>query len=126
MQVAQVERCQDNMALRIHVMSILAGFDGVSRATADNLMSILTCSQGGSGGKWQTPHQKSKASTPRGGGKIEPGDAGIWATCMKSKEGKATEELKSLFEHVKSRSTNWPGTTNHLSSPPRSSTTLRL
>ncbi|KFY73854.1 hypothetical protein V499_06085 [Pseudogymnoascus sp. VKM F-103] len=56
-------------------------------------------SKGGSGGKWQTPHQKSKASTPRGGGKIEPGDAGIWATCMKSKEGKATEELKSLFEH---------------------------
>ncbi|KFY18515.1 hypothetical protein V493_08553 [Pseudogymnoascus sp. VKM F-4281 (FW-2241)] len=56
-------------------------------------------SKGGSGGKWQTPHQKSKASTPRGGGKIEPGDVGIWATCMKSKEGKATEELKSLFEH---------------------------
>lgn len=44
MQVAQVEQCLDNMALRIRVVSILAGFDGVSRATAHNLMSILTCS----------------------------------------------------------------------------------
>lgn len=41
---------------------------------------------------------------------------------MKSKEGKATEELKNLFEYVKSRNTNPPGVTDHLSSPPRSST----
>lgn len=89
-------------------------------------MIILTWSQGGSGGKWQTPHQKSKASTPRGGGKIEPGDAGIWATCMKSKEGKATEELKSLFEQVSSGSTACQGATDHLSSLLRSSTIFRL
>ncbi|KAI9731451.1 MAG: hypothetical protein M1818_007841 [Claussenomyces sp. TS43310] len=54
--------------------------------------------------KWQTPHQKAKAEAAtlrgrRGGGKsIEPGDVGIWVTCMKNKEGKATEELKGLFE----------------------------
>jgi hypothetical protein len=58
--------------------------------------------QGGSGGKWQTPHQKSKAAMTqrRWNGKIEPGDVGIWATCVKGKEGAATEELKSLFDEV--------------------------
>lgn len=59
--------------------------------------------QAGSGGKWQTPHQKAKAAATshRGGGKIEPGDEGIWATCVKGKEGAATEELKGLFEEVR-------------------------
>lgn len=42
----------------------------------------------------------AKASGPRGGPKVEPGDRGIWATCVKDKEGKATEELKALFEEV--------------------------
>ena len=58
--------------------------------------------QGGSGGKWQTPHQRAKAALAhrRGNGKIEPGDVGIWATCIKGKEGAATEELKGLFEEV--------------------------
>jgi hypothetical protein len=64
--------------------------------------------QGGSGGKWQTPHQKAKATMAhhRGNGKIEPGDVGIWATCIKGKEGAATEELKSLFDEV--CNTSWP------------------
>lgn len=58
--------------------------------------------QGGSGGKWQTPHQKAMAAATshHGGEKIEPGDMGIWATCVKGKEGAATEELKGLFEEV--------------------------
>jgi hypothetical protein len=59
-------------------------------------------SQGGNNQKWQTPHQKAKATavaTPRGG-RIDPGDAGIWATCMKGKEGKATGELMALLEQV--------------------------
>ncbi|KAL9609586.1 MAG: hypothetical protein Q9167_005659 [Letrouitia subvulpina] len=42
--------------------------------------------------KWQVPRQKHpEAST------IEPGDAGIWATCDMHKEGKCTVELKDLF-----------------------------
>ncbi len=56
--------------------------------------------QGGTGkGKWQTPHQQEKAVT-RGGGKIEPGDVGIFATCARGQERRATEELKSMFEEV--------------------------
>ncbi|PVH89009.1 hypothetical protein DL98DRAFT_508842 [Cadophora sp. DSE1049] len=59
-------------------------------------------SKGGSGGKWQTPHQKAKI-TSRGSGKIEPGDVGIWATCAKNMEGRATEELKVMFEECAER-----------------------
>lgn len=36
----------------------------------------------------------------RGNGKIEPGDVGIWATCARGQEGKATEELKAVFNDV--------------------------
>ncbi|KAA8566337.1 hypothetical protein MFRU_019g00310 [Monilinia fructicola] len=53
--------------------------------------------KGGSNGKWQTPHQQIKMAS-KSGGRIEPGDQGIWATCVKGKEGKATEELRSLLE----------------------------
>lgn len=60
--------------------------------------SSVTRSQGGAAGKWQTPAQAKKAGKPVRGGKIEVGDQGVWATCMKAKEGKATEELKVLFE----------------------------
>ncbi|QSZ31987.1 hypothetical protein DSL72_001556 [Monilinia vaccinii-corymbosi] len=53
--------------------------------------------KGGSNGKWQTPHQQIKIAS-KSSGRIEPGDRGIWATCVKGKEGKATEELRSLLE----------------------------
>jgi len=53
--------------------------------------------QGGSGGKWRTPHQISKGDKRV---RIEPGDQGIWATCVKGKEGKCVEELKILFDDV--------------------------
>ncbi|KAK0110420.1 hypothetical protein ONS96_002033 [Cadophora gregata f. sp. sojae] len=59
-------------------------------------------SKGGSGGKWQTPHQKAKIAS-RGSGKIEPGDVGIWATCAKNMEGRATEELRVMFEECAER-----------------------
>lgn len=36
----------------------------------------------------------------RDNGSIEPGDAGIFVTCVRGKEGKATEELKDMFEEV--------------------------
>jgi hypothetical protein len=60
----------------------------------------LTIPQGGSGGKWQTPHQKAKFAASQGSGKIEPGDVGIWATCAKNQENRAREELLSMFEDV--------------------------
>ncbi|KAN0101773.1 hypothetical protein V8E51_012283 [Hyaloscypha variabilis] len=59
-------------------------------------------SKGGSGGKWQTPHQKAKEAS-RGSGKIETGDAGIWATCARNQEGRATEELKAMLEECAER-----------------------
>ncbi|KAM3069966.1 hypothetical protein ACMFMF_008318 [Clarireedia jacksonii] len=60
--------------------------------------------KGGSNGKWKTPHQQTKmASMSARGGQIEPGDQGIFATCIKGKEGKATEELRSLFEECAER-----------------------
>jgi hypothetical protein len=62
-------------------------------------MAISNLQQGGSGGKWQTAHQQAK-SAARGSGKIEPGDAGIWATCARSQERRASTELKSMLEEV--------------------------
>ncbi|KAF9638276.1 putative thump domain-containing protein [Lasiodiplodia theobromae] len=37
----------------------------------------------------------------QGGGSIEPGDAGIWATCNMGREAKAVGELKDMFEETK-------------------------
>ena len=45
--------------------------------------------------QWRTP---KKNQPVREGRTIEPGDAGIWATCNLGKEGKATIELRDLFE----------------------------
>ncbi|KAL9047368.1 MAG: hypothetical protein Q9214_000035 [Letrouitia sp. 1 TL-2023] len=42
--------------------------------------------------KWQVPRQKHPEAIT-----IEPGDAGIWATCDMKKEGKCTVELRDLF-----------------------------
>ncbi|TVY84765.1 tRNA acetyltransferase TAN1 [Lachnellula suecica] len=53
--------------------------------------------KGGSGGKWQTPHQQAKVASVRGTGTIEPGDIGIWATCARGQEGRATVELRSML-----------------------------
>ncbi|CAL3971838.1 unnamed protein product [Diplocarpon coronariae] len=59
-------------------------------------------SKRGSGGKWQTPHQKAKIAS-RGSGCIEPGNSGIWATCAKNQEGRATAELKVMFDECAER-----------------------
>ncbi|KAG0647385.1 tRNA acetyltransferase TAN1, partial [Hyphodiscus hymeniophilus] len=59
-------------------------------------------SKGGSGGKWQTPHQAAKVAS-RGSGRVEVGDMGIWATCARRMEGRATEELKAMFEECAER-----------------------
>lgn len=39
----------------------------------------------------------------RGSGKIEPGDVGIWVTCARGQEGRATTEVKSMFEECAER-----------------------
>ncbi|KUJ10632.1 uncharacterized protein LY89DRAFT_596078, partial [Mollisia scopiformis] len=56
----------------------------------------------GNGGKWQTPHQQAKLAS-RSSGKIEPGDAGIWATCARGVERKAAAELKAMLEECAER-----------------------
>ncbi|KAF8866085.1 hypothetical protein BDZ45DRAFT_700739 [Acephala macrosclerotiorum] len=60
-------------------------------------------SKGGSGGKWQTPHQQAKVAARGAGKKIEPGDVGIWATCARNQEGRATVELKAMLEECAER-----------------------
>ncbi|KAG9236060.1 hypothetical protein BJ875DRAFT_248428 [Amylocarpus encephaloides] len=54
-------------------------------------------SKGASGGRWQTPNQKAKVEAFRERGSIEPGDSGIWVTCARGQEARATTELKSLM-----------------------------
>ena len=56
----------------------------------------------------QTAHD-NRASQRHGGGRnsgpkvtIEPGDAGIWATCDRNKEAKCVGELRDLFQEVRS------------------------
>ncbi|KAI1000303.1 hypothetical protein K3495_g7890 [Podosphaera aphanis] len=57
----------------------------------------LKRSKGGSGGKWNTPHQRAKTASCRNE-KIEPGDSGIWVTCARGMEEKAREEARGLFD----------------------------
>lgn len=45
--------------------------------------------------QWRTPRKNQPVSQAP---TINPGDAGIWATCDMHKEGKATAELRDLFE----------------------------
>ncbi|KAG9243434.1 hypothetical protein BJ878DRAFT_543263 [Calycina marina] len=60
-------------------------------------------SKGNSRGKWQTPHQITKSASRGGGARIEPGDQGIWATCAKGQEGRATGELFTMFAECAER-----------------------
>ncbi|KAI1082633.1 hypothetical protein F5B20DRAFT_578303 [Whalleya microplaca] len=54
-------------------------------------------SKGGSGGKWQTPHHKTKLEALRGKS-LEVGDMGIWTTCVKGKERQALQEMVSICD----------------------------
>ena len=71
--------------------------------------------QGGSAGRWQTPHHKRKLETLKGR-TIEVGDAGVWATCMRGKERQAAEELVGICNEVCAV----PSRESH-SSPPKKS-----
>jgi tRNA acetyltransferase TAN1 len=54
--------------------------------------------QGNKGGNWRTPHAAANMAAGVSGLGIEAGDQGIWATCDMGREGKATTELKGIFE----------------------------
>lgn len=43
--------------------------------------------------QWRPPKKGQQSAAPT----IEPGDAGIWATCEMHKEGKCTSELRDVF-----------------------------
>lgn len=60
--------------------------------------SRLTITQGKK--LWRTPRQDKRNETSQTLS-IEPGDAGIWATCDMGKESRCVGELKNLFEEVR-------------------------
>lgn len=62
-------------------------------------VQYLTILQGGSNGRWQTPHQKAKLEAIKGRS-LEVGDMGIWTTCVKGKERQALGEMMDLCEEV--------------------------
>ena len=66
------------------------------------LLSLSNFAQGGSGGRWQTPHHKAKLEALGSRG-LGVGDMGIWTTCMKGKERQALEELEDICKEVKKK-----------------------
>ena len=54
----------------------------------------------GNEGKWKTPHQQTKGSTPQSNGVVAPGDVGVWVTCARNQEWKAAREVTDLFGEV--------------------------
>lgn len=59
---------------------------------------------GGSASKKSKPWMVPKKGQPGYvAPSIEPGDAGIWATCEMGKEGKCTSDLRDLFEEYAAR-----------------------
>lgn len=46
--------------------------------------------------QWQTPGRRGAHE----GYNIQPGDAGIWATCEKGKERKCVGQLRDLYQEV--------------------------
>ena len=58
--------------------------------------------QGGSDGRWKTPHQKAKQEHRLElGHEIELGDEGIWVTFARSMDKRAMAELKALCDEVR-------------------------
>lgn len=74
---------------------IFYGFTGIEQTG-------LTFEKGGSGGKWQTPHQKArKTEQVELGRTLEVNDAGIWVTYARGMKGKAIAEFKNLCNEVR-------------------------
>ena len=66
---------------------------------ADGMKRKSESGHGGSGPKRSKPWMVPKKGQPGYvAPSIEPGDAGIWATCALGKEGKCTSDLRDLFE----------------------------
>lgn len=53
------------------------------------------CVQTGNAGKWKTTHQQAKQIDG-----LQPGDQGIWVTCARHQEMKASKEVMMLFSEV--------------------------
>src|SRR5689334_23325544 len=51
--------------------------------------------QTGNAGKWKTPHHQAKQLEA-----LQPGDQGIWVTCARHQEMKASREVMMLFSEV--------------------------
>ncbi|KAG8529202.1 uncharacterized protein KY384_005837 [Bacidia gigantensis] len=60
--------------------------------------------------QWRNPKKPQQQRSPPA--TIEPGDAGIWVTCAKGKEGKSTIEVRDLFEDYALRLYNHLGNTD--------------
>lgn len=59
------------------------------------------CFQGGSSGRWKTPHQNAKMSEKVDvGAALDVGDEGIWVTFARGMRAKAMREFKQLCEEV--------------------------
>ncbi|KAF4637941.1 hypothetical protein G7Y89_g155 [Cudoniella acicularis] len=92
----EVSKRYQGTGMPMHMADFLARIE-VETANGVEERKGNAVEKGGSGGKWQTPHQKAKMAAFRGRGTIEPGDVGIWATCARNQEGRATTELRSLL-----------------------------
>ncbi|KAL8999622.1 MAG: hypothetical protein Q9169_001582 [Polycauliona sp. 2 TL-2023] len=62
-------------------------FDGMSGHEANKKTKLIESQKA-----WQMPRKKYSSALS-----INPGDAGIWATCDMHREGQCTNELKELF-----------------------------
>lgn len=57
--------------------------------------------QGGSGGRWKTPHQKNnQAQAVEIGKALDVGDQGFWVTYARGMKFKAMREMQNLAEEV--------------------------
>lgn len=57
--------------------------------------------QGGSGGRWKTPHQKNNQAQAVEIGKVlDVGDQGFWVTYARGMKFKAMREMQDLAEEV--------------------------
>lgn len=66
-----------------------------------SLSCLPHLSQGGTAGRWQTPHQRAKlAQSVDIGAAIDIGDAGIWVTFARGMRSKAIREFEELCQEV--------------------------
>jgi len=62
-------------------------------------LTEFLCVQTGNAGKWKTPHQLAKIAALEYN-TVNPGDQGVWVTCARQREVKASREIQILFAEV--------------------------